>query len=69
MFVARFDSWAAQNCLHDEMDLHGFPLFHMHWIDPSHHTAHQGSADGMLGRGDSRSRSSKSVTWSFNGLV
>eukprot|EP00978_Attheya_sp_CCMP212_P039247 scaffold202512_cov43-Attheya_sp.AAC.1 len=40
-FVARFDSRAAQICLSDEMDLHGFPLFQMCLIDPSRHTARE----------------------------
>eukprot|EP00978_Attheya_sp_CCMP212_P006300 scaffold14274_cov49-Attheya_sp.AAC.3 len=40
-FVARFDSRAAQIRLSDEMDLHGFPLFRMRLIDPSHHSARE----------------------------
>eukprot|EP00978_Attheya_sp_CCMP212_P007543 scaffold17459_cov54-Attheya_sp.AAC.3 len=54
-FVARFDSWAAQIRLSDEMDLHGFPLFRI-------------SEDGMLGGGDSSACSSYSVAKSFDGL-
>eukprot|EP00978_Attheya_sp_CCMP212_P034292 scaffold142834_cov44-Attheya_sp.AAC.1 len=40
-FVAQFDSRAAQICLSDEMDLHGFPLFRMRLIDLSHHAARE----------------------------